>query len=168
MDWGLKPFRFFNHWMKHPSLKLLVESKLKAWNIHGWGGYMLKEKLKRMKAEIKTWKEQNFGKIDLSIEKRKDDIYCLDVIDDAFGFNTEKVNKRSDLINELLAELKWNDSSLFQKSCAKWIVDGDCNSKLFHSFINKRNKRNEIIGLWSNNSSIDSVSVVKKEVFNHV
>ncbi|KAL8478931.1 hypothetical protein ACS0TY_030718 [Phlomoides rotata] len=75
--------------------------------------------------------------------------------------------RRLTLMKELLANLKWKDASLFQKSQAKWIAEGDCNSKLFHSFINKWNKSNEITDFWSEGRYIESVKGVKEEVFDY-
>ncbi|KAL8518745.1 hypothetical protein ACS0TY_009925 [Phlomoides rotata] len=93
-----------------------------------------------MKAGIKIWKERIHGKLDYSIEKRKEEILQLDLLDDIFGLDEEESGRRSYLMKDLLVELRWKDASLFQKSRAKWLSEGDCNTKSFHSFINRRNK----------------------------
>ncbi|KAL8525717.1 hypothetical protein ACS0TY_015092 [Phlomoides rotata] len=139
------------------SLKTLVESKWNSWDIRGWGGFVLKEKLKKMKKESKAWKELLFGKIDLSI-KKYEEIHNLDLFDDVFGLEEDEAARRSALMQDLSMDLKWKDDIIFQKSRAKWLAEGNCNSKLFHYFINKRNKNNEINDLWINDKWIDSVS----------
>ncbi|KAL8541012.1 hypothetical protein ACS0TY_002337 [Phlomoides rotata] len=123
--------------------------------------------MKNMKLEIKSWKDTSLGTLDHSIERKKDEIHNLHLFDDTFGLDEDEVARRSTLMRDLLMDLKWKDASLFQKSRAKWIVEGDCNSKLFHSFINKCNKMNGINGVWSNERWIDSVKSVKEAVFTY-
>ncbi|KAL8457105.1 hypothetical protein ACS0TY_035083 [Phlomoides rotata] len=114
--------------MDHPLLKTLVESKWDSWDIRGWED----------------------GKLDISIQKKKEDIHHLDLYDDVFGLEEEEAARRAALMQDLLSDLKWKNAIIFQKSRTKWIVEGDGNSKLFHSFVNRRYKKNEINGLWIN------------------
>lgn len=52
-DWGPKPFKFFNQWMQHSDFKDFVREKWNSFNIQGWGGFVMKEKLKLLKAELR-------------------------------------------------------------------------------------------------------------------
>lgn len=70
-------------------------------------------------------------------------------------------------MGELLQETSWRDAQLFQKSRVKWVKEGDLNTRFFHNWINARNKRSEIHGLWVGGSWIDSVNEVKGEIFNY-
>ncbi|KAL8528574.1 hypothetical protein ACS0TY_006121 [Phlomoides rotata] len=127
--------------MKNPSLKSLMDNKWNSWNIQGWGGFILKEKLKRMKFEIKIWKEPVYGKLDCNIEKKKEEIFHLDLIDDVFSLYEEEMSKRANLFDELSVEMKWKDTNLFLKSREKWVKEGDCNSNYFtHLLIEGTNK----------------------------
>jgi hypothetical protein len=54
-DWGPKPFRFNNFWLQNNEFKDLVTNAWEAYNLEGWMGFILKEKLKRLKGVIKEW-----------------------------------------------------------------------------------------------------------------
>ncbi|KAL8479964.1 hypothetical protein ACS0TY_026780 [Phlomoides rotata] len=153
-DWGSKPFKFFNCW--------ITNAEFSSYDIQGWGAYVLKEKLKHMKADLKEWSKKTFGLIDLKIEEKKAEILNLHLIDDTFGLEEEEIIKRNQGSAELLRELHWNDGMLAQKDKAKWIAAGDTNSRFFHRWINKRPKQNGIEGLMVNNIWVDSVEGVKK------
>lgn len=49
IDWGPKPFMFINAWMEHPDFKECVLNSWRNADLHGWGGYVVKEKLKKLK-----------------------------------------------------------------------------------------------------------------------
>lgn len=166
-DWGPKPFRFFNYWMQHHSYESFVEEKWRSFSIHGWGGYILNEKLKLLKGELKSWKEKSLGKLDSSIEDKKEEIEKWDILDDAFGLDSEEAEKRASAMTDLLKEMGWREAQLFQKARIKWTLEGDLNSRFFHKWINSRTKHNEIDGIRVNGSWIDSVQEVKLAIYNH-
>lgn len=64
----------------------------------------------------------------------------------------------------LFKDLKFKDGLLHQKARLKWIRFGDANSKVFHRFINKRRKRNEISKITLNGEWKEEVDEVKKGV----
>ncbi|KAL8514363.1 hypothetical protein ACS0TY_013468 [Phlomoides rotata] len=73
---------------------LVNDSWLKKWSDLmlkglGWGAFILKEKLKHMKTDLKEWNKKTFGLIDLKIEEKKAVIANLDLIDDTFGLYEE-------------------------------------------------------------------------------
>lgn len=64
-------------------------------------------------------------------------------------------------------DTKQKGNILAQKSHCKCLKKGDTHSKFFHNFINKRRKRNEIVGININGSWFEEVDVVKKGVHDH-
>lgn len=139
-DWGLKPFRYFNMWSTHPDFKDFVCRKWDSYRINGWGSFIIKEKLKLLKEDLKKWNAEIFGKVENNIEKLRQDIQQLDIIDDTFGLEDQEVIQRNETAAHLLRELKRKDNTQMQQSRISWLKDGDLNSRLFHSFINKRRK----------------------------
>ncbi|KAL8492247.1 hypothetical protein ACS0TY_023765 [Phlomoides rotata] len=100
-----------------------------------------------------------------NVEKRKEEILKLDLIDDALGLEDWEICKINEEQAGLLVELERRDSLLRQKSRVKWIEDGDTNSSFFHNFINKRRKRNEILGMLIEGEWREEVEDVKKMNF---
>lgn len=164
-DWGPKPFRFFNQWIQHPTFSEFVAEKWNWFNVQGWGGFRVKEKLKLLKCELKNWRVEVFGCLDAKIEEKKEQIEKLDLWDNVFGL--EEVEKRRELMADLMQECSWREAQLFQKARIKWIKEGDANSCLFHNWINANNRRNGINGLWVGNSWVEEVAKVKEEIFKH-
>ncbi|KAL8485331.1 hypothetical protein ACS0TY_027579 [Phlomoides rotata] len=53
--WGPKPFRFINAWSSHEGFKEFITGRWSSYDIKGWGGFVLKEKFKRLKEDLKVW-----------------------------------------------------------------------------------------------------------------
>lgn len=60
VDWGPKPFRVLDCWLKDKKFENLVKESLTNTHVRGWGGYSLKEKIKRLKVRMKQWNKQQF------------------------------------------------------------------------------------------------------------
>lgn len=166
-DWGPRPFRFLNIWTSHPNFLEFVESRWSTYAVEGWAGFVLKEKLKLLRADLKTWNSEVFGDIDTSINLKKTRIGEIDRIDDVFGLVEDEVVERKKIAAELLRDQLWKERLLQQKTKARWIREGDMNSRFYHYWINKRFKVNKIAGLLVGNRWIEGVDEVKQEVHNH-
>lgn len=57
------------------------------------------------------------------------------------------------------------EQSAVAKARNKWLKEGDSNSRYFHDLINRRRKRNEIIGIDINGEWCEEVSDVKSGIF---
>lgn len=166
-DWGPKPFRYLNLWSTHPDFKEFVSRKWDSYNIDGWGSFIMKEKLKLLKEDLKKWNVEVFGNLENNIEIQRQEIQKYDLIDDIFGLDDHEVSKRNEASAHLLRELKRKDSLQVQKSRLSWLKDGDLNSKLFYNCINKRRKINEVVGIKVNGEWKEEVTEVKKGVFDY-
>jgi hypothetical protein len=61
---GAKPFRVQNSWLREKNFSEMVDKKCKKCEVLGWGAFVLKEKMKNLKGDIKTWVEENVGDLD--------------------------------------------------------------------------------------------------------
>lgn len=104
VDWGPKPFRFINAWCSHPEFKKFIEDSWKSYEVDGWYGFRIKEKLKRLKEDLKKWNREVFGFIDSKVDQLKQDIHELDMIDDTLGLEEEEIISRKEKIANLSAE----------------------------------------------------------------
>ncbi|KAL8544625.1 hypothetical protein ACS0TY_005015 [Phlomoides rotata] len=147
-NWGPRPFRFINVWVKHPKFKDFFESKWSSYQVHGWTAFRLKEKLKCLRNDLKVWNKEVFGEIDKNITDRQREIEVWDRIDDTFGLEEGEVIARNKCSAKLLRFSHWKENFMFQQSKMKWVLEGDVNSGYFHGWINKRRKVNEIDGLF--------------------
>lgn len=167
VDWGPKPFRFINVWCSHPEFKKIVENAWKSDEFDGWFGYRVKEKLKRVKDELKKWNRESFGNIDNKVDKLKQEIHELDMIDDAFGIEEDEIVKRKESTANLFRSLNQRNNLYAQKAKIRWLNEGDVNSSFFHRAVNFRRKKNEILGLKLNGAWTEDVNLVKSGVRDH-
>ncbi|KAL8462439.1 hypothetical protein ACS0TY_033457 [Phlomoides rotata] len=149
--WGPKPFRVVNAWFTHPDFRSFVENKWNEYRIEGWGGFILKEKFKKLKEDLKEWNRSIFGNMEEKIEKHREEIWKLDALDDTLGLEEHEIIQRNHESALILSELQRKDSLLLQRARCNWLKNGDTNSRFFHCYINRRRKRNEILGLKVNN-----------------
>lgn len=142
-----------NCWFLEPKFKEFV---VKAWEelqCEGWGSFVLKEKLKGLKAKLKVWNKEVFGDLnskrnDLVLQIEED----LDRKEEDVGLLATEVDARRLLCYEFWAVLKLQESLLCQKSISKWLKEGDHNTKYFHSIVNWRRRTNSIAGLMIDES----------------
>ena len=61
VDWGAKPFRVLDCWLKDKSFGKIVKECWTQTQLSGWGGLALKEKIKCLKERLKSWNKEQFG-----------------------------------------------------------------------------------------------------------
>jgi len=138
-----------------------VESKWKSYSMDRSGIFVLKEKLKFLKRDLKVWNKEIFGNLNLQRKDLIKRISNLDKKDDESSLNDEKKLERKELFSELEVVSLRQEALWKQKSRAKWIAKGDSNSKYFHSLVNWRRNKNEIKGVECLGKWCDKPEVVK-------
>jgi len=82
VDWGSKPFRSLDVWDSDNRYKEFLRIKWSSYEVQGGGMFIFKEKLKKLKANLKVWNKEVFGnvnRVDEGLHKR---IFELDARDD--------------------------------------------------------------------------------------
>lgn len=151
-NWGAKPFRFQNCWLSHPDCMRIVNE---VWSSHSIECFA--EKLKKTKQRLKVWNASEFGNIDRRIDDLEEKIHDLDLISNNRSLRMEEITERRMFQSELW-ECIWA-----QKSRARWIKEGDKNTKFFHTLATIRRKRNCITALPSNNGVITDPAGIHME-----
>lgn len=82
--------------MSHPDFKKFVENAWNSYSVQGWVGYIVKEKLKFLKSDLKKWNQENFGIIENKIDTLKNKIHELDIMDDIFGLEEGECIRRKE------------------------------------------------------------------------
>lgn len=95
-DWGPKLFRFINAWHSHSKFRHFVKEKWRSYKVEGWGSFILKEKFKRLKADLKAWNKEVFDTLDKKIEKRIQEIQELDILDEVFVREKHGAKRRNE------------------------------------------------------------------------
>ncbi|KAL8532061.1 hypothetical protein ACS0TY_008607 [Phlomoides rotata] len=87
VEWGHKPFKYFNGWSSHQEFKDFYKNK--------WAGYDIQEKLKRLKRDLKWWRKTSFGALNSKIEANKEIVEKPDRFDEVFGLEEEEIIERN-------------------------------------------------------------------------
>ncbi|PNY13834.1 cysteine-rich receptor-like protein kinase [Trifolium pratense] len=146
-NWGPKPFHMLRSWSDMPRYKEFVIEKWRSFNVYGWGGFVLKEKLKLLKGSLKEWHLNHGRNIEGRIKETKDRIHDLDVKGEGVGLNEEESEELRVLSSQLLSLSSLNCRNQWQKSRLVWLKDGDANSKFFHGVVSSRRRGNAIHNL---------------------
>ncbi|GLT25250.1 hypothetical protein SLA2020_003940 [Shorea laevis] len=147
--------------MEHKEFNTFIQEKWNNYYINGWGGFRLKEKLKRLKNGLKEWNKEVFGHVDKKIENAQIEIKRLDEKVDSRDLTEIEIERRKACFQDVWEWTRARDSLLFQKSRQKWLQEGDANSKYFHGCIIRRRKLNGLNGIRKNNEWIEDVPEVK-------
>ena len=166
VDWGPKPFRVGDWWLKHKGYHSMIKE---AWisDVHGgWGGVALKNKLRNLRLVIKQWCKEK-GDIKASqIQNLKQKLHDLE------NLASHRTLSESEVITKrILQQQLWDistayESLLRQMSRAKWIKEGDRNTAYFHKLINFRRSSGAVQGILIDGVWVHQPDLVKKAVFN--
>ncbi|KAA3472382.1 reverse transcriptase [Gossypium australe] len=136
---ALRPFRFQAAWLQHPEFNTFVQEK---WNAEDH----IIDALENMSKHCLQWNKAVFGNIfarKKRLEARIEGIQRK--LRSNFDPGLWKLEKH--LKEQLDLTLHQEETLWFQKSREKWIVQGDRNTKFFHTTTLIRRKRNKIEGL---------------------
>jgi hypothetical protein len=159
-------FTFLKMWISHPDCAKVIQN---SWNVNvvGCPMYVLSEKLKRLKVELKTWNKNVFGNIHEIVKLARSKVDSIQVLLDTNGptdlvLEQEKL-AQVDLENALhMEELFWHE-----KSKVKWHCDGDRNTAYFHKIAKIRRATNQISSLRNGEISLNSPDEVNAHIVNH-
>jgi exonuclease III len=163
-DWGPKPFRFNNAWLDHKDFAKLVEEFWRLQRVEGWMGFVLKEKLKRLKIHLKDWHKREFGGGDERIAVIVEEIKEIDTRGESGSIADHEIILRKTLFHELWRRLKSKDTAIYQSSRSKWLRQGDANSKFFHRCVAARKNINSLMALKVGDIWIESPHHIREVV----
>jgi len=166
-NWGPRPFRFLKCWSDNPGYKQFVKDKWNSYDVDGWGGYVLKEKLKLMKVVLKNWHMSHTHNSLAQIEAVKERIAALDGRGEVDELSVEECDDLHEASANLQSLTRLNSSICWQQSRNKWLKEGDANTKYFHSLLSARRRRNAFCYMLVDGVRIEGVHPVRQAVFDH-
>jgi hypothetical protein len=163
-DWGPKPFRFNNYWLKDKEFNDIVAQAWSKPTNKGWMTHVFREKLKNLKEALKKWNTEKYGAIDSKVPLLICRIQELEVEGENRVLLTEELLEWKNCCEQLWLLLKSKDRLEFQKSKSKWVKEGDANTSYFHACVKGRRRSNSIVALKMGDMWLENPSVVKDEV----
>ena len=78
-NWGPRPVCMLRCWENFPGYSTFVRDTWMSFHVDGWGGYVLKEKLKLLKLALKEWHQRHCQNLPARMLCLKEKIAALDV-----------------------------------------------------------------------------------------
>jgi hypothetical protein len=166
-NWGPRPLRMLKCWVDFTGYSDFLNQQWSSFDVHGWGGYVLKHKLKMIKINLKEWHQRHSQNMEGKITSVKNRILFFDSKAEADMLLEEEVKELQELSVNLHSLSRIQCSISWQKSQFKWFQEGDENSKFFHGVMSNRRRRNNINVVNVNGVNIEGVHTIRAEVFNH-
>jgi hypothetical protein len=104
-----------------PGYHQFVRSKLQSFNLEGWGGFVLKEKLKWIKSALKDWHLTHSHDLPCKIHSLKNKMGILEARGEENVLSEEDVSELHDISAELHSLSMANVSILWQQSRLLWL-----------------------------------------------
>ncbi|CAJ2641817.1 unnamed protein product [Trifolium pratense] len=166
-DWGPRPSRMLKCWKDVPGYHSFVREKWNSLQVDGWGGYVLKEKLKLIKAELKEWHRAHTQNLPSRIETLKARLSVLDEKGEEEALSEEELVEFQGVSLDIHSLSRLHASISWQQSRSLWLKDGDANSKYFHSVLASRHRRNAMSVIQVDGVTIEGVEPIRQAVFSH-
>ncbi|XP_071688320.1 uncharacterized protein [Rutidosis leptorrhynchoides] len=165
VDFGPKPTRIFDEWLDHPEAGNIIHD---AWNVPieiNRDDLIFCRNLKAVRMAHKNWSKNLFGKIDSEIEEYKKLAASFELKAETNDLSEAERLQWMDICGQWFKKEAQKLNMMKQKSRFKWVSEGEENIKFFHSFIKRRNCKNNICGIYVNDTWEEDSEAVKAEIF---
>ncbi|KAE8698885.1 Phospholipid-transporting ATPase 3 [Hibiscus syriacus] len=163
VDWGPKPFRFYNYLLEEEGFEELVKSSMvdlmERNNRRG-----IFSILQGTKKSIRNWSSREFNGISDSIETLEGRINELELKAQGSNLSPQEWDQVKQFRSNLWRLYRIEESVWFQRARTRWIKGGDRNTRFFHLCALNKNRRNAITSLKINGTVVLDPSLIKTHI----
>lgn len=104
-----------NCWFLEERFLDIVKHWWESYEVHGWMAYVLTERLKRLKNELRRWNKESFGGVQKQAKELVETTNGMDLKEEEEGLNDEEVETRRVLLGDFWRMSRRHESLLQQK-----------------------------------------------------
>ncbi|XP_062100396.1 uncharacterized protein LOC133806292 [Humulus lupulus] len=153
VNFGFKPFRFYNMWMEHERFKVTV---MQSWTrpvaVRGFDGILVK--LKRLSHVLRQFNKYKIGDVERNFQMANDNYNQAQVQLQQNPHSSEFQAEEKQALDNLVQNSRLYDSFLRKKSKVNWLKFGDDNTTFFHACLKQRKEVNRIASFVSDNGQL--------------
>lgn len=152
-------------WLNHREFKDFVEQEWGELAISGSYSFIIKEKMKLLKEQLKKRNNVVFGWVDLRLEKAVEEMKTFNNHTNTnVGLEGLLDGKRKEVTAVFFNSLHYMESIQKQKSRVNWLNEGDSNTRFIHNVVKARLRIFILLGIDSPSGRVETVEGVKEEV----
>ncbi|KAF5932859.1 hypothetical protein HYC85_029030 [Camellia sinensis] len=99
--WGPRAFRFLNAWTLHHQFQSVVKKSWEEVEVSSWAGFVIQEKIRKLRLTLKIWNAEVFGNVNLSLKSAEGKLHSLDLLAESRDRDDSEVQRRRDLRKEV-------------------------------------------------------------------
>jgi hypothetical protein len=164
---GKRYFKFENMWLNSDGFVEQVQRWWESYDFQGLPSFVLANKLKTLKVDLKKWNAEVFGDVGKKKKELLEGIKELECFEEARGLVEEERVRKSDMVKELEKTLLFEEDLWRKKSRALWLKEGDNNTKFFHRVANSHRRYNHVGVLRINRAMFTDPVVIKDHIVNY-
>jgi hypothetical protein len=131
-------------WLQAEGFMDKVRGWWDSYDFHGSPSFVLTNKLKALKMDLKKWNKEEFGCVVERINSLVASIKVLEEVEESRVLNGAERGQKERAVEELEKTLLLEEISWRQKSRSLWLREGDKNTHFFHSIANSHRRHNTI------------------------
>jgi len=166
-NWGPRPLYMLKCWADFTGYEDFVREQWASFNDTGWGGFVLREKLKMMKFRLKEWHYQHSQNLNGKMVEIKNRMVVLDEKGETESLLEEETEELHNISFQLRSSARVQNNINWQKSRMKWLQEGDANTHKIHGIMSNRRRQNTINLVSVNGEIVEGVQNIRAAVFNH-
>ncbi|GJX20869.1 putative RNA-directed DNA polymerase [Tanacetum coccineum] len=167
LNFGPKPFKVFDKWLKMDEFTSLITSYWAHIPNSQPHDILLKNKLRSLRLEIKNWAAVRVESENRHREELNKKLLAWDKKAEEGDINEHDILKRDEWIMDLLQIDRLRNEDMKQKCRFRWAVEGDENSRFFHSSLRNRYTKYSLKGIHINGTWVESPRDIKQADMDH-